>query len=280
MTPKTQSCAILVAVIVAFVMQNPVYAGPTVTQIDGNQIDSSSALGFDLVSPNPSNMETARLTLSGGLSTKFIDATNPTNPMDVTPSGAPFPTVFSPFSLSRTGTVVFASPPVPEFALMQFDVMVDTQPSRPGKDINVANFDLSDVKALVPFTCDELVLGGGCTSPRPCPGGCNELIIQGKENVHADTTGLGIITQFFRINIFGSTDFTGGFVNFLDIIENGGERSSAEDPVAARLDTFVQSSDPTIFIPITVSVPEPSSISFILFGLAGLWFARRISRSR
>jgi PEP-CTERM motif len=275
MTPKTQLCAILVAVIIAFVMQNPVYA-ITVSQIDGNQIDSSSALNFALVSPSNTDPTKASLTLSGGLSTKFIDP----NGVDVTPSGlggAPFATFISPFSLSRTGTVVFAFTPFPEppFALMQFDVMVDSQPSTPGKSINGpgggVNFDLSDVKALVPFTFD---------SPRPCPGGCNELIIQGKENVHVDATNLGIITQFFRINIFGSTDFTGGFVNFLDIIENGGERSSADDPVAARLDTFVQSSDPAIFVPITVPVPEPSSISLILFGLAGLWFTRRISGSR
>jgi hypothetical protein len=171
MTLKAKFFGVLVALIIGSVMQNPVYAA-AINQIDGNQINSSSALNFNLVSPNPSDTSSASLTLSGGLSTKFIDSTG----ADVTPPDAPFVTnFFSLFSLSRVGTIVFAPPPntSPSVAYTKFDVTVDTLfPGLGDKLIHIpefnsegrdVTFNLFDVEALVPFTPD---------SARPCaPGG-------------------------------------------------------------------------------------------------------------
>jgi hypothetical protein len=111
-----------------------------------------------------------------------------------------------------------------------------------------------------------------------CAGGCSLLIIQGEEREDFNGTGLVFNTRYFRIDLFGEVPGTASALNFISIIANGGKFSSSGD--AARLDTFVQSSDSTILLPIEIeTVPEPGSLSFVMVGLTGLWLARRISRA-
>jgi hypothetical protein len=130
---------------------------------------------------------------------------------------------------------------------------------------HVARFFFSGMIGLVP-----IVPGIPCSVSKTC----NVLFIQGAEEFSAQNSNTSFDfspLKFFSITLVAAPD-----VDFVDVIENGGDISVA----SSLTNFFVQSASDTILIPLQ-PVPEPNSLSVILFALAGVWFVRnRGSRHR
>jgi hypothetical protein len=126
---------------------------------------------------------------------------------------------------------------------------------------HVAFFFFADMTALVPF-----IPGIPCS----LSGVCNQLIIQGAESIAPPPLGNNTSFDFSQLKFFSINLFADPGVDFSSVIENGGDITVTN----STSNSFVESAFDTILISVQL-VPEPSSLSIILFGVAALWFARR-----
>jgi hypothetical protein len=258
MTGKAKSYHVLVAVTIAFVMQHTAYADPVPPfhRVDGTV--PAFSLNATFTGSPTSNLSF----FPDGFSTKFDGA-------DVTPLGGPFATHFSDLTVSHTGVDRSAVIPIDDGVLFQewVEFHVDpanmSLPSKLIRDVPGGNgsFTFFNVTANVPNP--SVII--------PPTLFRNALIIQGEERVTSDSNLDFGFLMFFSIFLSASPD-----VDFINIIETGTAFHSNLDPEAGG-GSFIESqtSEFILFPPV---VPEPSSLSLILFGLAGLWFARRIAR--
>lgn len=237
---------LMTAVIMVFVIQNPLHAAP-VTRIDG-----ITTFGFSVDSPNVLDPLFDRISLGPifGIANKFDNA-----------RVGPFATTFSDFNLSRTGKTVTSTSGMTftEFAVSQAtpenrgtrEQMFNLPLATPPFDASAtANFELSMINAFVPAAA-------GLT---------NTLIIQGREMLVANTSTFGLDMQFFSITLVAPAG-----TDFANIIETRGRVAVS----GLSAGSFFQSVSDTDLIKLS-EVPEPNALSLTLIGLAGLWFVRRI----